>query len=160
MSAKWTGYLRCQQITVNAAGNYTVSVTDMNGCSGLSNPFTVHNIVSTSTITGLSNVMQNTVGNYVVTLNATSTYNWGVTGGILQTGLGTNSVDVLWNIPGQGSIYAIETDANGCVGDTVSLAVTIFQSTDINENQTTNISIYPNPFTKSTLISITNITSN
>ena len=104
--------------------------------------------------------MQNTVGNYVVTLNPTSTYNWGVTGGILQTGLGTNSVDVLWNIPGQGSIYAIETDANGCVGDTVSLAVTIFQSTDINENQTTNISIYPNPFTKSTLISITNITSN
>ena len=30
----------------------------------------------------------------------------------------------------------------------------------INENQTTNISIYPNPFTKSTFISITNITSN
>ena len=156
----WSSGGNSQQITVNAAGNYTVSVTDMNGCSGLSNPFTVHNIVSTSTITGLSNVMQNTVGNYVVTLNATSTYNWGVTGGILQTGLGTNSVDVLWNIPGQGSIYAIETDANGCVGDTVSLAVTIFQSTDINENQTTNISIYPNPFTKSTFISITNITSN
>ena len=156
----WSSGGNSQQTTVNAAGNYTVSVTDMNGCSGLSNPFTVHNIVSTSTITGLSNVMQNTVGNYVVTLNPTSTYNWGVTGGILQTGLGTNSVDVLWNIPGQGSIYAIETDANGCVGDTVSLAVTIFQSTDINENQTTNISIYPNPFTKSTLISITNITSN
>ena len=110
----------------------------MNGCSGVSNPFTVHNIVSTSTITGLSNVMQNTVENYVVTLNATSTYNWGVTGGILQTGLGTNSVDVFWNTPGQGSIYVIETDANGCVGDTVSLVVTIFQSTDINENQTTN----------------------
>jgi predicted RNase H-like HicB family nuclease len=156
----WSSGGNSQQITVNAAGNYTVSVTDMNGCSGLSNPFTVHNIVSTSTITGLSNVMQNTVGNYVVTLNATSTYNWGVTGGILQTGLGTNSVDVLWNISGQGNIYAIETDANGCVGDTVSLAITIFQSTDINENQTTNISIYPNPFTKSTLISITNITSN
>jgi hypothetical protein len=104
--------------------------------------------------------MQNTVGNYIVTLNATSTYNWGVTGGILQTGLGTNSVDVLWNIPGQGSIYVIETDANGCVGDTISLSVTIFQSTDINEYQPTDISIYPNPFTKSTLISITNIRSN
>jgi len=159
-SYNWSTGANTQQITVNVAGNYTVSVTDMNGCSGLSNPFTVHNIVSTSTMTGLSNVMQNTVENYIVTLNSTSTYNWGVTGGILQTGLGTNSVDVLWNIPGQGSIYVIETDANGCVGDTISLAVTIFQSTDINEYQPTDISIYPNPFTKSTLISITNITSN
>jgi hypothetical protein len=159
-SYQWSSGGNTQQTTVNAAGNYTVSVTDMNGCSGLSTPFTVHNIVSTSTITGLSNVMQNTVENYVVTLNATSTYNWGVTAGILQTGLGTNSVDVLWNTPGQGSIYVIETDANGCIGDTISLAVTIFQSTDINENQITNISIYPNPFTKSALISITNIISN
>ena len=159
-SYNWSTGANTQQITVNAAGNYTISVTDMNGCSGLSHPFTVHNIVSTSTMTGLSNVMQNTVENYIVTLNATSTYNWGVTGGILQTGLGTNSVDVLWNIPGQGSIYVIETDANGCVGDTVSLAITIFQSTDVNEYQPTDISIYPNPFTKSTLISITNITSN
>ena len=144
-SYNWSTGANTQQITVNAAGNYTVSVTDMNGCSGLSNPFTVHNIVSTSTMTGLSNVMQNTVENYIVTLNATSTYNWGVTGGILQTGLGTNSVDVLWNIPGQGNIYAIETDANGCVGDTVSLAITIFQSTDITEGQSQQISIYPNP---------------
>ena len=159
-SYNWSTGANTQQITVNAAGNYTISVTDMNGCSGLSHPFTVHNIVSTSTMTGLSNVMQNTVENYIVTLNATSTYNWGVTGGILQTGLGTNSVDVLWNIPGQGSIYVIETDANGCVGDTVSLAITIFQSTDVNEYQPTNINLYPNPFTKSTLISITNITSN
>ena len=159
-SYQWSSGGNTQQTTVNAAGNYTVSVTDMNGCSGLSTPFTVHNIVSTSTITGLSNVMQNTVENYVVTLNATSTYNWGVTAGILQTGLGTNSVDVLWNTPGQGSIYVIETDANGCIGDTISLAVTIFQSTDINENQITSISIYPNPFTKSALISITNIISN
>ena len=155
----WSSGGNTQQTTVNTAGNYTVSVTDMNGCSGLSNPFIVHNIVSTSAITGLSNVMQNIVENYIVTLNVTSTYNWGVTGGILQTGLGTNSVDVLWNIPGQGSIYVIETDANGCVGDTISLAVTIFQSTDVNEYQPTNINIYPNPFTKSTLISITNITS-
>ncbi len=117
----------------------------MNGCPGVSNPFTVHNVVLTSNITGLSNVMQNNVENYSITQNATSTYNWGVTGGILQSGLGTNSVDVLWNIPGQGSIYVIETDANGCVGDTVSLAITIFQSTDITEGQSQQISIYPNP---------------
>ncbi|MEC8853439.1 MAG: T9SS type A sorting domain-containing protein, partial [Bacteroidota bacterium] len=117
-------------------------------------------VVLTSAITGLSNVMQNNVENYSVIQNATSTYNWGVAGGILQSGLGTNSVDVLWNTPGQGSIYVIETDVNGCIGDTITLAVTIFSTTSINESQTQIISIYPNPFSKSTLISITNITSN
>ena len=156
----WSSGGNSQQTTVNAAGNYTVSVTDMNGCPGVSNPFIVHNVVLTSSITGLSNVMQNNVENYSVIQNATSTYNWGVTGGILQTGLGTNSVDVLWNIPGQGSIYVIETDVNGCVGDTVSLGVTIFQSTDVSEYQPTNINIYPNPFTKSTIINLPNIQSN
>jgi len=131
----------------------------MNSCIGL-DTITVHNVVLTSTITGQNNVMQNNVENYSVIQNATSTYNWGVTGGILQSGLGTNSVDVLWNTSGQGGIYVIETDANGCIGDTIGLAVTVLQSTNINEDKAEEISIYPNPFTKSTIISITNNKSN
>ena len=111
-SYNWSTGAITQQITVNAAGNYTVDVMDMNGCNGTSNPFTVHNVVLTSNITGQNNVMQNTVESYLVSSNPGSTYNWGVTGGVLQSGLGTNSVDVLWNTPGQGSIYLIETDLN------------------------------------------------
>jgi hypothetical protein len=160
LSYNWSSGGNSQQTTVNTTGNYTVSVTDMNGCPGVSNPFTVHNVVLTSAITGLSNVMQNNVENYSVIQNLTSTYNWSVAAGILQTGLGTNSVDVLWNTPGQGSIYVIETDVNGCIGDTITLAVTIFSSTSIKESQTTEISIYPNPFTKSTIINLPNIQSN
>jgi hypothetical protein len=101
--------------------------------------------------------MQNNVETYSVIQNPTSTYNWGVTGGILQSGLGTNSVDVLWNTPGQGSIYVIETDANGCVGDTVSLVVTIFQASNITEDQSQQISIYPNPFSEETFLHFTNV---
>jgi hypothetical protein len=73
----WANGPNSQQTTVNTTGSYTVSVTDMNGCPGVSNPFTVHNVVLTSAITGLSNVMQNNVENYSVIQNATSTYNWG-----------------------------------------------------------------------------------
>tara|TARA_B100000315_G_C14050894_1_gene351833 strand:- start:15 stop:512 length:498 start_codon:yes stop_codon:yes gene_type:complete len=108
---------------------------------------------------GLSNVLQNQVETYSVTLNPTSTYSWGVTGGILQSGIGTNSVDVFWNISGQGMIFVIETDINGCIGDTVSLAVTVFQSTGMTEDLGQQISIYPNPFTESTIISIGKIKS-
>ena len=141
---------------MNTAGNYTVNVMDMNGCSGTSNPFIVHNIVSTSQITGLTNVIQNDIENYSVIQNPNSAYNWGVVGGLLQSGLGTNSVDILWNNPGMASLYVIETDINGCVGDTINLSVTVFMSTDIQENQDLGISIYPNPFTKETYLTIDN----
>ena len=159
-SYNWNTGAITQQITVNSTGSFTVDVMDMNGCQGTSNPFIVNNIVNTSSISGLSNVLLNDIETYLVIQNPTSTYNWGVTGGVLQSGLGTNSVDVLWNTAGQGSIYVIETDVNGCIGDTVSLAVTVFQSTDITENQSQKISIYPNPFTESTIVSIPNIKSN
>ena len=152
----WSSGGNSQQTVVNTAGNYTVNVMDMNGCSGTSNPFIVHNIVSTSQITGLTNVIQNDIENYSVIQNPNSAYNWGVVGGLLQSGLGTNSVDILWNNPGMASLYVIETDINGCVGDTINLSVTVFMSTDIQENQDLGISIYPNPFTKETYLTIDN----
>ena len=156
-SYNWSTGAITQQITVNAAGNYTVDVMDMNGCNGTSNPFTVHNVVLTSNITGQISAVENTVENYTVSANATSTYNWNVTGGTLQSGQGTNTVDILWATPGQGSIYVIETDANGCIGDTISLMVTITQQpSNISEQPEDKINIYPNPFTKSTLISLPN----
>jgi hypothetical protein len=156
-SYNWSTGAITQQVTVNAAGNYTVDVMDMNGCNGTSNPFTVHNVVLTSNITGQISALENTVENYTVSANSTSTYNWNVTGGTLQSGQGTNIVDVLWATVGQGSIYVIETDANGCIGDTISLIVTITQQpSNINEEQADKINIYPNPFTKSTLISLSN----
>jgi hypothetical protein len=152
----WSSGGNSQQTVVNAAGNYTVNVMDMNGCSGTSNPFIVHNIVSTSQITGLTNVIQNDIENYSVIQNPNSAYNWGVVGGLLQSGLGTNSVDILWNNPGMASLYVIETDINGCVGDTINLSVTVFMSTDIQENQDLGVSIHPNPFTKETYLTIDN----
>ena len=159
-SYNWNTGAITQQITVNSTGSYTVDVMDMNGCQGTSNPFIVNNIVNTSSISGLSNVLLNDIETYLVIQNPTSTYNWGLTGGVLQSGLGTNSVDVLWNTAGQGSIYVIETDVNGCIGDTVSLAVTVTQPSGLKEVVALHISIYPNPFTESTIVSIPNIKSN
>ena len=157
----WNTGATTQQITVASLGVYYVNVTDSNGCQGVSNPpFEVFNAVNTSAITGSINATQFQTETYSVTQSSGSTYNWWMNGGNIQSGLGTNSVDVLWNTPGQGGIYVIETDVNGCIGDTITLAVTIFSSTSINESQTQIISIYPNPFTKSTIISITNNKSN
>jgi hypothetical protein len=91
-------------------------------------PFEVFNAVNTSAITGSVNAAQFQTETYSVTQSSGSTYNWWMNGGNIQSGLGTNIVDVIWNVAGQESIYVLETDANGCVGDTVSLPVSIIVS--------------------------------
>jgi hypothetical protein len=125
----WNTGATTQQITVASLGVYYVNVTDSNGCQGVSNPpFEVFNAVNTSAITGTVNAAQFQTETYSVTQSSGSTYNWWMNGGNIQSGLGTNIVDVIWNVAGQESIYVLETDANGCVGDTVSLPVSIIVS--------------------------------
>ena len=134
----WNTGATTQQITVALLGIYYVNVTDSNGCQGVSNPpFEVFNAVNTSAITGTTTPTQFQTETYSVTQSSGSTYNWWINGGVIQSGSGTNIVDVLWNTPGQGSIYVIETDVNGCVGDTVSLSVSIIITSSIEEINST-----------------------
>jgi len=125
----WNTGATTQQITVSSLGVYYVNVTDSNGCQGVSNPpFEVFNAVNTSTITGSVNVAQFQTETYSVTQSSGSIYNWWMNGGVIQSGSGTNTVDVSWNIVGSGSIYVLETNTNGCIGDTISLPVSIIVS--------------------------------
>jgi len=134
----WNTGATTQQITVALLGIYYVNVTDSNGCQGVSNPpFEVFNAVNTSAITGTTTPTQFQTETYSVTQSSGSTYNWWINGGVIQSGSGTNIVDVLWNTPEQGSIYVIETDVNGCVGDTVSLSVSIIITSSIEEINST-----------------------
>ena len=153
----WNTGETTQQIAVSSLGIYYVNVTDSNGCQGVSNPpFEVFNVVNTSAITGTTTPVQFQTETYSVTQSTGSTYYWWINGGVIQSGLGTNTVDISWNIVGSGSIYVLETNTNGCIGDTISLAVTISQSTGVLENSIQHISIYPNPFSENTIINILN----
>jgi hypothetical protein len=58
-------------------------------------------------------------------------------GGTIQSGSGTNMVDVYWNIVGSNSIYVLETNTNGCIGDTISLSVSIIIASSIEEINST-----------------------
>jgi hypothetical protein len=125
----WNTGATTQQITVASLGVYYVNVTDSNGCQGVSNPpFEVFNAVNTSAITGTTTSTQFQTETYSVTQSFGSTYNWWMNSGSIQSGLGTNTIDVIWNSAGQDIIYVLETDVNGCVGDTVSLSVSIIVS--------------------------------
>ena len=80
-------------------------------------------------------VCANAIGEqYFVTNTPTSTYNWTITGsgGILQTGQGTNSITVDWG--GVSGLYpnaveVIESNANGCPGAPVLLDVFVLNLT-------------------------------
>ena len=121
----WSTGETTQQISVNTEGSYTVNVTDVNGCQGVSSaPFVVTNKVNTSAITGPINPTQFQTVNYSVVPTIGSTYNWTLIGGSIS-GQGTNSIDVVWNNSGMFSFSTIETDVNGCVGEEVSLLVNV-----------------------------------
>ena len=126
-SYNWNTGATTQQITVNNLGAYYVNVTDSNGCQGVSNPpFQVANVVNTSSINGNAMPTQFQLETYSVSSNTGSTYNWG-SDGIIQSSSGA-SANIYWTNYGAGLVYVIETDADGCVGDTISLPISIIVS--------------------------------
>ena len=115
-----------QQISVNTLGSYSVNVVDANGCSGVSNPpFVVSNIVNTSAITGPINPLQFQTVTYSVNPSTGSTYDWNLVGGNIESGQGTNSIDVKWNNSGGFTLSVLETDLNGCVGEELTIIVNV-----------------------------------
>jgi hypothetical protein len=137
----WSTGATTQQITVNTIGSYSVDVVDASGCQGSSNlAFEVFDAVNTSIILGPTNPTQFQTVTYYVNPSAGSTYNWTLIGGTIQSGMGTNSIDVLWNNSGMFSLSVIETNINGCIGDEMTTMVSVIISSieEINNTKKLN----------------------
>ena len=80
---------------------------------------------------------------YVYSETLESTYFWTVNNGAILNGQGTNSITVVWGNEGPGSISIVETNAEGCEGEMVSIDVEVV--TNILELDGESISFYPNP---------------
>lgn len=83
---------------------------------------------------------------YTYTETAGSTYAWTVVGGIVSSGQGTATVEVVWGAEGVASVSVQETDQEGCIGEVVILDVVILP-TDIEERDALQVKAYPNPAT-------------
>ena len=137
----WSTGATTQQISVNTLGSYSVDVVDASGCQGSSNlAFEVFDAVNTSIIFGPTNPTQFQTVTYYVNPSAGSTYNWTLIGGTIQSGMGTNSIDVLWNNSGMFSLSVIETNINGCIGDEMTTMVSVIISSieEINNTKKLN----------------------
>ena len=136
-------------VTYTTSGTYSNTYTNSVGCDSLVTlDLIIVNNPITSQILGGTQLIINSSDTYVVSQTLNSTYDWGVlnNGGVILSGLPTNSVQVQWGSQiGTFDVFVIETDANGCVGDTVFLTVTLNNSTGLEEFKITDLIIYPNP---------------
>lgn len=80
--------------------------------------------------TGNHSVCLNATEPYGVVLNAGSTYAWSVTplaggNGTITPGATQNLISVTWTSVGTATMQVVETNASGCVGDPVTIIVTV-----------------------------------
>jgi hypothetical protein len=72
-----------------------------------------------------------------------SVYNWSVSNGVILSGQGTNSIEVLWADQGMGSLSVYEITSDGCVGDTIIQNVVVIP-TSVEELDLGSIYYYDN----------------
>ena len=144
----WNTGETTQQITANTIGLYSVDVIDTTGCPGSSNTdFEVHeDVVNTSPIIGPLNPTTYLPVNYSVLPTFGSTYNWTIStgAGTIQSGAGTNSIDVKWDFAGPFTVKVLETNIRGCQGDEIMSLCNILLSLDERLQKTKTLQIITN----------------
>lgn len=122
LNYQWSTGATTPGIQTTTAGNYTVTVTDPNGCSGTtSQQITIHQN-PTPTITGLFTICDGASGTLNTTYDPAFTYSW-------SNGAVSSTIQ-----PTSAGIYTVTvTDGNGCTG-------TASQQLTVNNNPTPVIS--------------------
>jgi hypothetical protein len=117
-----------QTYVATAAGDYKVAVTTSGCTSALSTATTVTlDPLPDATITAPGAVTTGTSGHAASVANAGvgATYNWGITGGTIDSGAGTSSISfTAGSAPGPVALTVTVTTAAGC-SDTKSANVTV-----------------------------------
>lgn len=131
-------------------GTATLSVTGLNSC-GTGTPSQelaiMVNPAPAPSVSGNSLVCENVTEEYSTPQNEGSSYAWVVSGGSLTSGAGSPVINVLWGIPGPGSVSVTETTSLGCAAASETLQVTIDDCIGISEATDDVVRIYPNPAT-------------
>lgn len=113
----WNNGSTMQTITALIAGNYIVTVSGANGCTGTATTAIVENAVAPPVITGNNNDCTPGMNTYSVAPAAGLSFSFSVTNGSPASCTNCTSIGVTWNIPanGTGKIVATATDnSTGC----------------------------------------------
>jgi PKD-like domain/Pregnancy-associated plasma protein-A/Secretion system C-terminal sorting domain len=132
----WSNGATTQSITVAVSGNYTVTVSNGSGCTGISPPVTVVAMPDPTQpvpITGNTVVAPGQSADYLITIvNGATNYNWQLSGGgSINSGLNTPTVSINWNTVGNYTLSV--TASNTCAQSPArTLNITVSPTTGIN----------------------------
>lgn len=108
-------------------------------------------------IIGDTNVVPFQTTTYTCAITPGNTIQYWVSGGAFT--VYNDSVVVNWGATGTGLIQLLETDPNGCNGDTISLPVEINIINSVYIMGNSNVAVYPNPATDQLTVSINDQTA-
>ncbi|MDT8324108.1 MAG: hypothetical protein RRA94_08360, partial [Bacteroidota bacterium] len=115
-----------RSVTARASGLYSVEVMDVNGCRGVSAPLQilVHPRFEVR-VTGPTQVCVDGVAEYLAFPEGAYSYEWTVTGGVIESGEGTRTPRIRWSRTGTTSLRLRVVDTSSGCTDTTSMTVTI-----------------------------------
>jgi hypothetical protein len=124
-SYHWSTGDTTRTITVRSGGNFSVRVTDANGCGGTSQPVAVVvNPLPEASITGPKTICLNTDAAFAVANGPGNTYLWAAGRGTIRSGNGSDRIIVRWDREGLDTVRVTIMTATGCRRDTMlSVAV-------------------------------------
>ncbi len=113
-------------VTWDTEGPQSVSVNFTDG--GLTAPIPTEypvtvNAVPVPSITGPVTSCVSIAGNVYTTEALMTGYSWSVTNGTINSGLGTNSISVTWNVSGPQSVSVNYTNSNNCTASSPTLYI-------------------------------------
>jgi PKD repeat protein len=130
-------------LIVSSVGNYSVVVGLNGGCSDSSAAVPVTNSTKSviGSITGNATANQGNTSSYSVATISGATFVWQITGGTINSGQGSNTVNVTWKTAGTGSL-TVYTQCSDTSTKTISIisGITHFTETPL-------VTIFPNPST-------------
>jgi hypothetical protein len=133
-------------LSFNDSGTFNVKVS--NGvCSSISVPLTISKLPrpNTSDITASKFAYKNDTASYWVNGLPTSSYNWTVSGGIIQSGQNTNNIVVKWSTGTNGVVQVTEKGTNGCNGVLKTYPVGIWNTAVSDVSNNNDFILFPNP---------------
>ncbi len=139
----------------SASGVYNVHINNYLGCDSTINlTLTVNPKPSSQNISGSNWVSSGLISNYFVGSISGLSYLWIVQGGVINSGQGTNSINVTWGSSGNYKMSVVLTNAKNCV-DTSALIIHA-ASVGINSlNEDFSFNVFPNPTSGSLTIDMT-----
>ena len=130
----WSNGATAQAINPNTSGSYSVTVTDVNGCTKTSSPTIV-------TVKPMPSTAVSINGSQLIANQSSAVYQWL---DCLNNNISIFGATASSYSPNQSGTYAVSVSLNGCSDTSSCYAVTVTSSL-VEEEEKAFLSIHPNP---------------